>query len=640
MHRPRDGELSLQGFTRHHLSLRNPVTTVYSLVVAISLLLINLPAAALEPVNTSQAGDSLPLGPYIEHLRDPGQAMSLSEARARSEQFSPNNSEVLNIGYTSAGHWVRFRLMNPTSEPLTRYLEFRSLFADRLTFYQPQPGDGYKGIESGRMVIPPERPYSARNFVFPITLPPESDGNYYLYADSADTLTIPLYLHTDTGLQHTRLTSHSWLTFFQGLIATMAVFSLFLLVILRDRLYGYYIGVIVVHQGMFFTLFNGLGYQYFGLESPWWSREALSVLVSLAMWMIMQFTRILLNTRHQQPHLDRLVAAIQFAALIIAGLSLFLDYYLSIRMANPLATVTALALWIVGWNSLRKGNPAARYFLIAWTTLIIGGLAYSLKSWGLVPSNLLTEHGWQIGAAVEAIFLSLAIADRISTESRQRIRMQKEAQEAQSKALDIQRRANETLEQNVRERTEELQEANRKLQQLSDTDQLTGISNRRSLERYLKHAFERAIVSRKSIALLMIDVDHFKPVNDTNGHQVGDDCLTVIAERIRESTRWPADMVARYGGEEFCVVLPATNGQTAMNAGERIRASVANRSIPTRQGPLRLTVSLGVYAAVPVEGDSAEDFLKRADEALYRSKQEGRNRVTENSFQEQSAAAP
>lgn len=619
----------MKRYTAHRPSLRNPVTTVYTLVLAVSLLLAHLPALALEPVNILGEGDSLSLGPYLEYMKDPYQSLSLADVRARNEQFRPHDSEVLNVGYTSAGHWVRFRLSNPGPRPVERYLEFRSLFADRLNLYQPQGAGEYEPVRSGRLVPPDQRPRPARNFVFPITLAPESDRTYYLYVDSADTLTIPLYLHTNEGLQQTELTSRSWLTFYQGLIVTMTVFSLFLLVILRDPVYGYYIGVIVVHQGLFFTLFNGLGYHYFGLENPWWSREALSVLVALAMWMIMQFTRVLLDTANQQPRLNKLVVAVQAAALVIAALSLFLEYFVSIRLANPLASVTALILWIVGWNSLRKGNPAARYFLIAWTTLIIGGLAYSLKSWGLVPSNLLTEHGWQIGAAIEAIFLSLAIANRISTESRQRMQLQSQAQKAQAQALEIQRRANETLEQNVRERTEELRQANRQLQRLSDTDQLTEISNRRALERYLQHTFERAAVSKTSIAVLMIDVDHFKPVNDTHGHPVGDDCLKVIATRIQRSTRWPADMVARYGGEEFCVVLPDGDCQTAMAAAERIRAGIASESVPTRTGPLRLTVSVGVYAAVPVAGDSAEDFLQRADDALYCAKHEGRNRVSE-----------
>lgn len=614
---------------RHFLSLRNLFTAIFRCAALACLLLIK-PAMAMEPVNVTAVGDSVALGPYIEHLKDPERALELSEVRARSEQFQPHTAEVLNIGYTSAGHWVRFRLANTGTEPVRRYLEFRSLFADRLTLYLPRTDSDDRKMESGRLVPPPDRPYPARHFIFPITVSPESDQHYYLYADSADTLTIPLYLHTDAGLQQTQLQSRSWLTFFQGLIVTMTVFSLFLLVILRDRVYGYYIGVIVLHQGLFFTLFNGLGYQYFGLENSWWSREALSVLISLTMWMIMQFTRVLLDTPDQQPRFNRLVLAVQAAALVIAGLSLFVDYYISIRLANPLASVTALTLWIVGWNSLRKGNPAARYFLIAWTMLIIGGLAYSLKSWGLVPSNLFTEHGWQIGAAIEAIFLSLAIANRIRAESLQRIRLQEETQKAQAKALEVQRRANETLEQNVQERTEELREANRKLQRLSDTDQLTGISNRRSLERFVRHTFDRAIVSGTSLAVLMIDVDHFKPINDTHGHQVGDDCLRVIAERIQESTRWPADMVARYGGEEFCVVLPDSDHQTAMNAGERIRASIATKPIPTRIGQLQLTISVGIHASVPVAGDSTEDFFRRADEALYRSKQEGRNRVTEN----------
>lgn len=599
------------------------------LAAIVSLLLISLPAAATpEPVAIPQAGNTIPLGPHIEHLKDPERELTLADVLARGDDFTPNNSEVLNLGYTGAGHWVRFRLRNTDSEPLTRFLEFRSLFADHLNLYLPKGNGDYEKVESGRLVPPPERPYLSRNFVFPVTLPPGTDQYYYLYVDSADTLTVPLYLQTNSGLQQTQLTSRSWLSFFQGLIVTMAVFSLFLLVTLRDRVYGYYIGVIVVHQGFFFTLFNGLGYQYFGLQNPWWSREALAVLVSAAMWLIMQFTRVLLATREQQPRLDRLIVVIQYAALFITAISLFADYYLSIRLANPLASVTAMVLWLVGWNSLRKGNPAARYFLIAWTMLIIGGLAYSLKSWGLAPSNLFTEHGWQMGAAIEAIFLSLAIADRINTESRQRIRLQYEAQQAQARALEIQRRANETLEQTVRARTEELRKANHKLQQLSDTDQLTNISNRRSLDRYLQHTFGRAAVDGKSVAVLMIDVDHFKPINDTHGHQAGDDCLRVVAARIQASSRWPADMVARYGGEEFCVVLPDTDQQTAMAVGQRIRESVEAAPVPTRNGPLKLTVSVGVHAAIPTAEETSDSFLKQADQALYQSKQQGRNRVT------------
>ncbi len=602
---------------------------LWSRVAFLVFVCVALPGfAATEPVALPQAGETLALGPHIEHLEDPERSLTLEEARASADRFRPNSSEVLNIGYNRAGHWVRFQLRNSGAEPLKRFLEFRSLFADRLNLYAPDEQGHYTKVESGRLVPPPDRPFQSRNFVFPLTVPPGGEALYYLYVDSADTLTIPLYLHTDTGLVHTELTSRSWLSFYQGLILTMALFSIFLLATLRDRVYAYYIGVIVVHQGLFFTLFNGLGYQYLGLEDPWWSREAMSVLVSLSMWMIMQFGRVLLATRDEQPLLDRVIVLIQHAALVIMALSFVVDYSVSIRLANPHGAVTAAAMWVVGWNSLRKGNPAARYFLIAWSMLIVGGIAYSLKSWGLAPSNLFTEHSWQIGAAIEAIFLSLAIADRINTESQQRIRHQQEAQLAQAQALDIQRKANDMLEQNVKERTEELRKANRKLQQLSDTDQLTSLSNRRSLDRFLTHTIARARIDRKPVAVLMIDVDHFKPVNDTHGHQVGDDSLREIACRIQNSSRWPADMVARYGGEEFCVVLPNTDRQSAMSVAQRMRESVASEPVTTRIGRLKLTVSLGVYAAVPTEDDSKDSFLEQADIALYQSKQEGRNRVT------------
>ncbi|TNC83154.1 MAG: hypothetical protein C9356_01540 [Oleiphilus sp.] len=511
---------------------------------------------------------------------------------------------------------------------MTRYLEFRSRFADHLILYTPDEQNTYQTVHSGRMVAHQDRPHPAREFVFPVTLPAKTSYTYYLYADSADTLTIPLYLHTANGLAETELSARIWMAFYHGLIIAMMVFSLFLFYTLRDRVYLFYIGAIVTHQGIFFTLFDGLGYSFLGLEHPWWSREAISVSLCLAMWMIAQFARVLLNSETEQPHINRLVVWLQHAACVTGILSLFIDYDVSIRLANPVASMTAVLLSFLGLNAYRIGHPSARYFLLSWSTLIIGGLAYSLKSWGFLPSNLFTEYGWQAGSAIEAILLSMAIAERINKETRKRARMQHRVQATQAEALAIQRKANETLERNVRERTEALERANRQLQTLSETDELTGLNNRRSLERQLQQAMEHGVKNGSLVAILLLDLDHFKQVNDTYGHLVGDECLRAFAERLRINSRWPADIVARYGGEEFCILLYRPTAGMAMEAAERIRKNLDQDPLETREGPLRVTVSIGVCAAIPTTEDQSEAFLSAADKALYASKQSGRNRVT------------
>ncbi len=416
--------------------------------------------------------------------------------------------------------------------------------------------------------------------------------------------------------------------FYQGLIFAMAIFSLFLLNTLRSRVYFYYILTISLHHGLFFALFDGLGYTYLGLESPWWSREALSVLLSVTMALMIQFSRALLNIPHHSPRLDKALVTLMLLALVTAFFSIFVDYFITIRIANPIASLTATMLWVSGWISFRKGNPAARYFLLAWTFIIIGGLAYSLKSWGFAPSNLFTEYGWQVGSGIEALLLSMAIAARIQVEVRHREQSQLEVRAAQAHALDIQRHSNEALEQRVQQRTEELEIANRKLQTMSITDGLTGLHNRRYFQQNLEAESHRARREKQMLAVIMLDIDHFKQFNDSYGHRVGDACLREVSHTLESQLKRTTDCLARYGGEEFIILLPHADAAGAEQVGQRMRQSVEALHFLVEGQQVPITVSVGVSIGFPAAETDAERLVQIADEALYQSKRDGRNRLT------------
>jgi two-component system, cell cycle response regulator len=159
-------------------------------------------------------------------------------------------------------------------------------------------------------------------------------------------------------------------------------------------------------------------------------------------------------------------------------------------------------------------------------------------------------------------------------------------------------------------------------------DALTGLYNRRYMETHLTHLVAHSINRGKPLSALAIDVDFFKPVNDTHGHGVGDKVLQELSLRIRENIR-SVDMPCRVGGEEFVVILPGTDGQVADRIAERIRKSVASKPFSTGNSlvKLNITVSVGV-SSLSGPDDKTDEFLKRADQALYRAKNEGRNRVT------------
>lgn len=172
---------------------------------------------------------------------------------------------------------------------------------------------------------------------------------------------------------------------------------------------------------------------------------------------------------------------------------------------------------------------------------------------------------------------------------------------------------------------EERRRAEVRLRELAMTDELTGLYNRRHFMREAEREIERAARFGHEIGLLMIDIDHFKAVNDNHGHAMGDEALRLMARTIKDALR-DVDLVARLGGEEFAVVLPETMEEGAATAAERIRRRVEAMIMPLPRGDLRFSVSVGLATASGADLD-LDALLRRADTALYAAKRNGRNRV-------------
>ena len=166
--------------------------------------------------------------------------------------------------------------------------------------------------------------------------------------------------------------------------------------------------------------------------------------------------------------------------------------------------------------------------------------------------------------------------------------------------------------------------------EMAITDALTNLHNRRYMETHLTALTEQAAQRGKPLAVLILDIDFFKSINDTHGHDAGDDVLREFATRIRKSIR-NIDLACRYGGEEFVIVMPETDTGVASVVAERIRRRIATEPFPIQQGAkqLEVTISIGL-AGLSGPDDSAAAMLKRADTALYRAKRDGRNRVVQD----------
>jgi diguanylate cyclase (GGDEF)-like protein len=189
-------------------------------------------------------------------------------------------------------------------------------------------------------------------------------------------------------------------------------------------------------------------------------------------------------------------------------------------------------------------------------------------------------------------------------------------------------RRQKQLQALVAARTGELEESNAKLATLSSTDALTGITNRRGFDEALAAEWRRARRNGHSLALAMLDVDHFKSYNDFYGHQAGDQCLRAVAGVIDNFGRRTGDLVARYGGEEFALLAPVSDGAAGLALAQGVCRELERLALPHARSPYGvITISIGVAALVPADDNDSGMLVCAADQALYRAKQAGRNRA-------------
>ncbi len=180
------------------------------------------------------------------------------------------------------------------------------------------------------------------------------------------------------------------------------------------------------------------------------------------------------------------------------------------------------------------------------------------------------------------------------------------------------------------EATQRLEAGNARLRKLSESDGLTGVANRRLFDGSLIEAWTAALRSRREIALILIDIDHFKEYNDASGHLAGDDCLKRVAQALESEASAVGALVARYGGEEFSVLLPDPASTDARALAEALRARVEFEALPHPRSDVArvVTVSVGVALMAPTSAHEPALLIDAADQALYRAKAAGRNRTS------------
>jgi diguanylate cyclase (GGDEF)-like protein len=290
-----------------------------------------------------------------------------------------------------------------------------------------------------------------------------------------------------------------------------------------------------------------------------------------------------------------------------------------------------------------KGLVIARYYSFAWAVLLISGFTVSLDTLNIfnfnfnLPSNYLL----MLGAGAETLLLALILAishnqqtQTVLDRQAELLNQERQTQHTQKDMLALQENTTEDLEYKVQERTleleialRELSETNRELQEKNTLDALTGIRNRSFFDKKYQAEVRRSRREQTQLSVVMMDIEHFKNVNDQYGHLVGDKCIKTVARTLEKALKRPSDDVCRYGGEEFALILPSTDLEGALILVEQLRAEIERTSIQAENVSVNITISAGIGSAVADLNQPEDVILALADKQLYAAKNAGRNNV-------------
>lgn len=561
-------------------------------------------ASAVErgPDELKPEAGRIELAPLASVLVDPTAGLTLDQIR-RPEfegRFLRHQGEKLKMSQYQAAYWVRFRLpQGPASAEYPMLLEVGRHFShliDEIDLYIPlkYPDDPFliKRAGAARPADGPDIRYRTCLLLIPADF--KADGYFYLRLRSRKLVNEPLTLWRPLDFWEANKVLLAAPIFAFGILLAMTLYNMFIMFSLFDRIYLYYT------LYMFFTLswqFLARGYAHLFFDFPPGTYVEINFLLArgsglFTLIMVSAFLRI----RTTMPRVNYLVRFMIAAFLVSTALVLLGRIDIASPIGNGvglMATVVLFSATLVRW---RQGFKPARFMFLAWIFLAGGLVAFFLQNFQVIGANVWTANGYLFGSTLESIFLSFALADRI---------------------------------RELRGERNRLRDSERRYHELSLTDGLTGLYNKRYFSEKLAAEVELSRKLDRPLSLIMIDVDHFKRFNDAYGHPEGDKALAALSLVINRNCR-SQDIPCRYGGEEFAVILPGTDAEAARKAAERIRVSFQEVELaPEPDVRVKATISLGAAGLQP--GDDWENLLRRADQALYEAKTGGRNQVAQAS---------
>lgn len=576
----------------------------------------------------------------VEHLVDTKKQYTISNIRDTTDSiWHKHNQDLTSLGMSNEPHWFRFTLSDIDPAQIW-LLEIDSALLDSVNLWFVQDNNVLAEYQVGDTLAFSQRPVEHENFLFPV---PTNNGQpIEILVSTYSKGTMRLSLNIWQQADYLKFTSKSSLVMggFFGLMLAMGLSNWFFFITTRSPTFLVYTGY-VIFLALTLSALQGLGYRYIWPNSPWLQQHAVGIFVNLTVWLSIIFFDRLLNVKAYSTRLSQLLNIMAYAFLITLVISLFIPLQVFLTTFLLMVCVSGVFIFAVSIWLWVKGLAISGYYTLAWTILFISVFVVSLDTLNIINFNLASHYLLMLGAGIETVLLALILAishnqqrQALLDTQAELLNKERHAQHVQKDMLAIQEDATEELEYKVQERTleleialRELSETNRELQEKNTLDALTGIRNRSYFDKKYQAEVRRSRREQTQLSVVMMDIDHFKKVNDKYGHLVGDECIKTVAHTLEKSLKRPSDDVCRYGGEEFALILPSTDLEGALILVEQLRAEIEQTSIQAEGLSIKITVSAGIGTAIADLNQAEDIILALADKQLYAAKNAGRNNV-------------
>ncbi|MCL1142137.1 sensor domain-containing diguanylate cyclase [Shewanella gaetbuli] len=535
--------------------------------------------------------------------------------------------------------WVTFNVTAP-DDYLSRIIALDNPLLDSITLYHKIDGKLVNTVKMGDSYEFNKRPLQSNTFLFPFELTPGENHQFLFNINTNGNPNLPLVLWSSNELTQVIETENLLNGLQIGTLVAIGIFSLFIALASNSFSFSYYTGYVLSMTVLMSTV-HGVSFRYLWPEWPQMQNVIFPIIIPMILGFNLMFSEKVLQLKYFDLTMlkyCRLMAATCFMLTIILP---FISYGLAIWILMLAVTIVCLALTIFAIIQAIKGHQNARLYAIGRISLLFGSVISGAIYFGLFDIGLAMQTPIMLGVTIEVITMAAVLAIRYNDERKAKLAIQQQAleqaerlRETREEALKAEAEANERLEQMVQERTLELEitlrelgEVNQKLTQQNTVDSLTGVKNRGVFD---KRLIAEGRISRRQqtpMAILMLDIDKFKEINDRYGHLAGDHTLQIIGRTLSDNLKRPTDLVSRFGGEEFAIILPNTDEHGAIQVAETIRQAIENLAIKWDSLDIPLTISIGVSVAIIDSDQHPTMLLAQADKALYQAKRTGRNKV-------------